>query len=364
MIKKYEIQESVKVPIRIIGIEDKGKYFILKFGDFSTGHFLFCETRDTKKENKIDYYNYLKNKVKDYAWRVTFFCPNYVCKRITWDDIEKDKALTNHFGELKPYIPDLGWPEMLQTVVLYGGIGLNTPSILINKLQKDYVDSEEIGQKSLPTHNPYAEKIETMRKRLEFIFPNYQIEALNKHQYSYYDFSDFSDFCKKNKSMIETCFYFGEYCKKNRTWLSDYNKWKPYRINGKLIKEMSMLLKSLVFEAQVANPHRDNSVLEQINIQIEEIVNGERPNSLKKASNEGIFLTYSFMAGLIAITDKEIDDFWELQYQKQRKEDEELDEFFTGIDNIDEECYSQTTKTPEDTIMDALENGHGDNFGF
>ena len=125
-----------------------------------------------------------------------------------------------------------------------------------------------------------------------------------------------------------------------------------------------MLLKSLVFEAQVANPHRDNSVLEQINIQIEEIVNGERPNSLKKASNEGIFLTYSFMAGLIAITDKEIDDFWELQYQKQRKEDEELDEFFTGIDNIDEECYSQTTKTPEDTIMDALENGHGDNFGF
>ncbi len=75
------------------------------------------------------------------------------------------------------------------------------------------------------------EKIELMRKRIEFFYHEVRLDERKRHLDKYTFLNDFTKFCEEDFFIIDYCFYLGEYCKQNRKWLSDYKKWEQYKYN-------------------------------------------------------------------------------------------------------------------------------------
>jgi hypothetical protein len=70
------------------------------------------------------------------------------------------------------------------------------------------------------------------------------------------------------------------------------------------------------------------------------------------------------MAGLMDVTDEEIDKFWDIQYDYIDKDEEEAYKLLSDLGNYSYPEDDRTDYTPENVVMDALENGNGDAIGF
>lgn len=206
------------------------------------------------------------------------------------------------------------------------------------------------------------EKIEFMRKRIEFFYPEDRIAA-EKYCRRYTFLNDFTQFCKDHFSIVDYCFYLGEYCKINRKWLSDYKKWKVYIYNYDIDRKMSCLLEALIIETLFQ--YGKNSKLEEILSILKErygasVTSEEKSNYI----NDKRSLIYAFMAGLMDVTDDEIDKFWVYQNYLIDKEAEEAHKVFSELRSYSYQESEQTDYTPENAVMDALERGDGDATGF
>lgn len=209
------------------------------------------------------------------------------------------------------------------------------------------------------------EKIELMRKRIEFFYHEVRLDARKRHLDKYTFFNDFTKFCEENFFIIDYCFYLGEYCKKNRKWLSDYKKWEQYKYNDDISRKMGCLLKALVIETLFEHGENGKKRLEEINYRLEErwfSSGGTKTELFYK--NGKRFLVYAFMAGLMDVTDEEIDKFWDIQYDYIDKDEEEAYKLLSDLGNYSYPEDERTDYTPENAVMDALENGNGDAIGF
>lgn len=261
------------------------------------------------------------------------------------------------------------------------------------------------------------EKIELMRKRIDYFYKERRLDAL-KYHCNDKTFKDFALFCEKSFNVVDYCFYLGEYCKKNRKWLAEYSKWENYKSNDFIIEKMCLIIKALIFEIQLDHEGRNNKILNEINSILDEsnyqfVENGD----VSDIKNARMYLVYSFMAGLMDVVDDEIDSFWKTQYGfiERREHLKKTDEQFMNkreerqsdvSDDVEEkeddgtiifddgrtvireyEFYDKdgilqkerrttyypfrpikrkydNVRNPEDMVMDALMNGNGDAIGF
>lgn len=360
---EYTITEDILVPVKLIGVVNKSSFFILKFGDFATGQFLFSETRDFQKEDINQYFGYMKAGVKDYAHRVKFSCPQGVCKIVDYDDVEKNPELKCELGRIENFM-EL-FPIIYHEVYVYGAIGFNNGKILENIFLKKYVDIPDFSAKQDPKieqenkkNQEERNKIDNIHLRVKFLFPGY---GANKNNHI-----DFLQFCLKNKELVNICFYYGEYCRRNREWLCNYKKIDKYNtdtVSVELIDRMANVLKNLIFESQLAYPENKNDNLEIINFKLGEkhYMGSNATVSINKDDKR--FLVYAFLAGLLDMTDDEINTYWKDQWEIEEKEAREMERLMSDMYYDDSEDYV-TDYTPEDAVMNALENGCGENFGY
>ena len=128
---------------------------------------------------------------------------------------------------------------------------------------------------------------------------------------------------------------------------------------------MSCLLEGLVIETLFEHQDRGKKRLEEIKYRLEErwFSNGASPNELKD-KNGRRYLIYAFMAGMMNITDEEIDKFWEFQFESIERDEDEAYELLSDLRYASCQEYEEADYSPENAVMDALEKGNGDLLGF
>jgi hypothetical protein len=209
------------------------------------------------------------------------------------------------------------------------------------------------------------EKIELMRRRIEFFYNEHRINARKHHHNHFYFFKDFTEFCQENFVIVDYCFYLGEYCKDNRKWLSDYKRWEQYKYNDEIIRRMSCILEGLVIETLFEHQDKGKERLEEIRYRLQErwFSNGATNDELIY-KNGRRYLIYAFMTGLMNVTDDEIDKFWEFQYELIERDEDEAYELLSDLRYASYQDHYDTDYTPENAVMDALKNGNGELLGF
>lgn len=216
--------------------------------------------------------------------------------------------------------------------------------------------------------NPHKEhKLEMFISRLDFLFPDAKIRALKEYKYDWYNKrkQENIDFAKKYFSEVEYCFYLGDYCRKNRPWIADYQKWQNFSFNDNIYRKMWYILKAIITEMQIEYGET-NSIIESINCKL-----GNFPYVIdSKSSQEDIttkrhFVDF-FMIGLMNISNEDIEKFWAEKYDEINKECQETHEFFQSLraDCDSDDFNEKTDFSAENNVMDALENGNGEYYGY
>lgn len=196
-------------------------------------------------------------------------------------------------------------------------------------------------------------KIGMMRSRIEFFYNEYRLKAMESlshgRYYRYYAFDDFAEFSMQNFVIIDYCFYLGEFCKTNRKWLANYESWRRYKYADEIKRRMYCLMKSLLFEVELAHPEKGRKIMEEIYGRLDERWYVSTDEKEKKMKNGQKFLIYAFMAGLMDVNEEEIDDYWHSQDVLMEEAERENEEFWQSRYNSGWDDY-----TIEDSISDAL----------
>lgn len=207
-------------------------------------------------------------------------------------------------------------------------------------------------------------KIDMFIERLDFLHPNAKVHAHKESDYQWYNKikQENSNFAKQYFSEVEYCFYLGDYCRKNRPWIADYQKWRNLSFNDNIYRKMWYILKAIITEMRIEYGET-NSIIESINCKL-----GNFPYVINsKSSQEDItvkrhFVDF-FMIGLMDISNENIEKFWTKKYDEI---DKETYEFFQSLraDCESDDFNERTDFSAENNVMDALENGNGDYYGY
>lgn len=191
-----------------------------------------------------------------------------------------------------------------------------------------------------------VEKIELMRKRIEYFYNEHRLNAMESLSYikEYYRFEDFVEFSMQNVEIIDYCFYLGDFCRTNRAWLSDCNFWRRYKFNGER-NMIHCLIKTLLLEVTMKYPNQGRKIIEEIDCRLDERWYTPSDRGEREMKNGRLFLIYAFMAGLMNVTESEIDEYWRFREELMEEEITKMEE----SRRWDDDNY-----TLEDSLYDAL----------